>query len=186
MLRFFREILFTGIFVACLLTSLIGAAHAWQVSSEKLVKADDPSQITDAVLITEVDVAGRSIECGFFIKPALVQPILPFQADSDWLKMMSISLINRTEKTIVAGEITLNFLDTGNCRSQPCVAEQIHIGQLPSIDAYNGRTGQPLKLDARDPLDWAPDQAVVVHVGDYMDEIVHNLSDHLAVTSVNR
>lgn len=175
--------------MVCILLSALEAANAQQTSSEKLVKADDPSQITDAVMITSITVADKSVDCGLFVKPPrVIQPVAPFQAGSDWLQQMAISLFNRTNKTIVSGTITLQFLDTGDCRTQPCAADQIHFGQVPAVDAYYGRTGQPLKPEhpEQPPLNWKPGQTLTIHVGDYMDEIERSLENHLAVSSVSK
>lgn len=178
-----------GFCAACIAFGLLQAALAQLTDSEKLVRANDPAQITDAVMITDISVAGKSVDCGLFVKPPdIVQPVAPFQAGNDWLQKMTISLFNRTNKTIVFGAINLNFLDTGNCRTLPCAAEQIHIGQLPAVDAYNGRTGKPLKPQhpERQPLDWKPGQTLTVHVGDYMDEIKRNVEDFMPVTAVSK
>ncbi|HTU48176.1 MAG TPA: hypothetical protein VMF91_24155 [Bryobacteraceae bacterium] len=175
---------------ASLIFGLLGALHAQQ-TSERLVSAkDDIEQITDAVLISNIAVAGKNIECGLFIKPPVViQPVTPFQAGPDWLSQMTISLVNRTNKTIVFGGIHLTFLDTGDCSpAQPCVGAELHLGQRPAIDAFNGRTGQPLRPEhpERPPLDWRSEQTIVVHVSDYMDEIEHNLSDFMVPAAVTR
>ncbi|HTU48174.1 MAG TPA: hypothetical protein VMF91_24145 [Bryobacteraceae bacterium] len=175
---------------ASLIFGLLGALHAQQ-TSERLVKVIQATQITDAVLISNVSVAGKNIECGLFIKPPVViQPVTPFQAGPDWLSQMTISLVNRTNKIIAFGDIHMHFLDTGDCRSAPCVGAELTVGQMPAIDAFEGRTGKPLKPEhpERPPLDWKPETTIVVHVSDYMDEIEHNLSDFMApagITKVN-
>ncbi len=134
-----------GLNAGCIaLGILLGVARGQQTTGEKLVRANDPAQITDAVMISNIAVASVPVECGLFVKPpAVVQPVTPFQAGSDWLQQMTISLINRTNKTIVFGGIILHFLDTGDCHALPCVGANINLGQRPAIDAYDGRTGQP-------------------------------------------
>jgi hypothetical protein len=174
--------------VVCAMGGLVGVAQAQQ-ASERLVSVRDPEQITDAVLISNVAVVGKSVECGLFIKPPdVVQPVTPFQAGSDWLQQMTISLVNRTNKTIAFGDIHVHFLDTGDCRSLPCVGAEITLGQMPAVDAYEGRTGRPLRPEhsERPPLNWKPEQTVVVHVSDYMDEIERKLANFLAVTTVTK
>jgi hypothetical protein len=57
--------------VACLALGLVGATHAQQTSA-RLVKVKQATQITDAVMISNVAVAGRTIECGLWIKPNTV------------------------------------------------------------------------------------------------------------------
>src|SRR5581483_1838087 len=114
------------LYVICVLIGTSCVALARQTTGEKLVQANDPAQITDAVMISDISVNGKSIECGLFVKPpAVVQPLTPFQADSDWLQQMTISLCNRTDRTIVFGGIIFHFPDTGDCRSTPCVGANI-------------------------------------------------------------
>jgi hypothetical protein len=104
--------------------AFLGAALALE-TGEKVVSVKQAAQITDAVMISNVSVAGRTIECGVFIKPpAVVQPVTAFQAASDWLQQMTISLVNRTNKTIVFGAVSFSFLDTGDCQAVPCVTER--------------------------------------------------------------
>ncbi len=159
-----------------------------QAADEKLVRANDPAPITSAVLISSIEVENQIVQCGLFVKPRVIQPVAPFQASNDWLRQMNIFLVNRTYKTIVSGEITLNFLDTGDCRTVPCATAQIHIGQMPAIDAYIGRTGEPLKPDHPEQLalNWKPGQTIVVHIGEYMEDIQNSLAPHMPVTAVRR
>ena len=175
--------------VACLALGFVGAIHAQQ-TSERLVKVKQATQITDGVMISNVAVAGRTIECGLFIKPPLViQPFTPFEAGGDWLQQMTISLINRTNKTIVFGSLTLHFLDAGDCSSAaPCPGVHPKFGQIPAIDAYDGRTGLPLRLNrpVRPPLNWGPEQTIVVHVSDHMPEIEASLENYMPVSTVTK
>ncbi len=168
---------------------LLGALQSQQ-TGEKVVKVNQASQITDAVLISNVAVGGKTIECRLFIKPPVViQPVTPFQASSDWLQQMTISLVNRTNKIIVFGGLIFHFLDTGDCsQAQPCVGAELHLGQRPAIDAYDGRTGHPLRLEhpERPPLDWKPEQTIVVHVSDYLADIEKRLADYMPVTAVTK
>jgi hypothetical protein len=160
--------------IVCLALGFVGATHAQQ-TSERLVKVQQATQITDAVMISNVAVAGKTIECGLFIKPpAVVQPFTPFEAGDNWLQQMTISLINRTNKTIVFGTFSFHFPDAGDYSSAlPGFGTQLESGQVPAIDAYDGRTGQPIRPNhpERPPLDWGPEQTIVLHVSDYMPEI---------------
>ena len=134
---------FTGLLLVQI-AWLSNLADAQQTNDEKLVRALNIQHIEDAVMITDISVGDKSIKCGLFVKPPLViQPVEPFHGRSDWLRDMTISLINRTNKTIAFAEVSLRFLDTGDCRSLPCATEIIHIGQYPAVDAYSGLTGKP-------------------------------------------
>jgi len=113
-----------------------------------------------------------------------VQPVIPFQATPDWLQEMTITLINRTNKAIVYGGIIFHFLDTGDCKSQPCAGTEIHFGQLPAVDAYYARTGKPVKNRGTAPLNWGPEQTFVVHVSEYIPQIEQSLNKFMPVTDV--
>jgi len=187
--RFFRHPRSSILLAAGVLFGLLGALRAQQ-NGEKLVRFQDVEQIDDAVLISNVSVAGKTIECGLFIKPPVViQPVTPFQAGPNWLSQMTISLVNRTNKTIVFGGISLRFLDTGDCSpAQPCVGTQLHFGQRPTIDAYDGRTGKPLRPEhpERPALDWNSEQTITIHVSDYMREIEESLTNFMTAAAVTR
>lgn len=179
-----------SIYTACIIFGVLGTVHAQQ-TGEKLVDAhNNIEQITDAVLISNIAVAGKTVECGLFIKPPVViQPVTPFQAGPEWLSQMTISLVNRTNKTIVFAGLIIHFLDTGDCRSAPCARSEFHVGQRPPVDAYDGRTGQPLKPEhpERPPLDWKSEQTIVVHVSDFMPEIEESLGNYgMPVTAVTK
>ena len=160
-----------------------------QQTGEKLVKVNQVAQITDAVLISDVSIAGKPIECGLYVKPpAVVQPFTPFQAGTDWFQQMTISLVNRTSKTIVFGALIFHFLDTGDCRSGPCVGVDLELGQRPAIDAYDQRSGKPLQPEhpERPPLDWKSEQTLVIHVSDYMPDFEGRLANYLPVTNISK
>jgi len=59
---------------------------------------------------------------------------------------------------------------------------------MPEIDAYDLRTGQPLKpeLPERPPLEWKPEQTIVLHTNDYIEELQVDLSNHLPVTALTK
>lgn len=166
-----------------------GGVLALQATVDKIVYANAPVQITDAVMITSIAVEGKPIECGLFVKPpAAVEPVTPFQAGPNWLQTMTISLMNRTNKNIASGQLTLSFLDVGDCRHTPCPAGHIHLGQIPAIDAYDGRTGKPLPNPGTQPLDLKPDQVLAVHVGTYWNDILDEsgLEKFMPVTAVSK
>lgn len=170
--------------VLCASCVMFGIPHAAlaQQTSNRLVQCNDPAQITDPVLISNVAVAGKTVECGLFIKPpSVLQPVTAFQASSDWLQQMTISLVNRTNKTIVSGTVSLLFLDNAvDCRTQTCPLEQMHLGQMPAVDAYDGRTGRPLKQEqsGKAPLNWEPGQTLTLGVGDFISDIEAKLSNY--------
>jgi hypothetical protein len=189
-LQFIRKTCFNPYFCgACILFRVLIVARAQLASGERVVRVTDFLRITDPVMITNISVDGKPIECRLFIKPpGVFQAVTPFEAGGNWLSQMILSLINRTDKTIVFGGIDLDFLDTGDCRTQPCVGAQLDFGQRPAIDAYDGRTGQPLKPEhpERPPLNWKRGQTITIRVSDYMPQIEEDLSNFMSVTAVTK
>ena len=170
-----------------LLCGIFGVAAAMQNATERTIRANDPVRTTYPVMITSIAVGGKSVECGLFVKPpSVIQPITPFQAGDDWLQQMTISLFNRTEKEIVAGTVSLMVLDlTTNCHTQVCPMEQIQLGQIPKVDAYDGRTGLPLQDHSeRQPIQWLPGQTLTIRVGDYLEDMKSKLSNYEPITAV--
>ena len=172
-----------------LLLGMTASISSGQSENSRLVKADDPQQITDAVMISSVTVSGMNIQCGLFIKPpSEVQSVAPFAAAGNWLQNMDIALVNRTVRDIMFGALTIQFLDTGDCRRTPCAATELHFGQLPPVDAYYGN-GEPIKPESINgsTITWTPGKTLVIHVGDYRDQIEQALSgQNLNFVNVNR
>ena len=164
------------------------AAFAQLAPGEKLLHAKDAERVADAVMITNISVAGKTIESGLWVKwPDVFQPVAPFQAADDWLRQTTVTLFNRTSKTIVYGSLILHFVDTGDCHSTPCAGTTIEFGRMPLIDAYDARTGKPFKPNHPEmpPLDWKPLQPLTVRIADHMDDIEHSaLTKRMPVTYV--
>lgn len=101
---------------------------------------------------------------------------------------MTISLVNRTNKSIVFGSMIFHFLDTGDCKSLPCAQATPEFGRRSPIDAYDGTTGRPLRPEKieRQPLDWKPEQTIVIHISDYMGEIEQSLANFMSVTDLSK
>ncbi len=199
MQKSFRTAIMTWFRGTAVAAGLLLLALRWPVAlrsqpspGEKLVSArNDIERITDAVLISDVAVENKTVECGLFIKPPLViQPVTPFQASNDWVQHMNIFLVNRTSKVIVRGSMILRFLDTGDCStpSSRCIQSVLEFGRLPAVDAYSGRTGQPLKPERleRPPLDWRPEQTIAIHVSDYIAEIKEDSANLLPVNALSK
>ena len=96
----------------------------------------------------------------------------PVPADDNWLQKISLTLLNRTNKSIAYIQITLAFPETGDGSYQsPMRAAVLTLGQMPSGVAFNG-SGQPLKsAGAAQPLNLAPGQALTVNTADYANQI---------------
>lgn len=155
-------------------------------SGEKLVTVEPWTRL-NAVMITEVTVGGQEVQCGLLTGRRRVQPVAPFQAGSDWLKDMTIYIYNRTNKMIVAGHIVLGFPETKSGRSAPQSAYLIGLGRIPQVDAFDGRTGRPLRINPNaKALAFAPNQTLAIHVGDYISGIEASVANRMPLFYVTK
>ena len=138
-----------------------------------------PGGLMSPLFITKVVVGNRTMVLGkpisvkqYHSDPALILNNKPFEAGSGWLNDMVLYIKNRTDKTVASATVLLSFPETGNGRTEPIWIYHIRLGRIPPQDAFDGRTGSPLRIDPNaKPLNLAPGQDVVVHVADYMNEI---------------
>lgn len=177
------------------LACLVPLALGWRITpvtaatgtlGTKMVYIDAQYRV-DPVTITKLTVGDQQIQPGVSTGAREVQPGTPFQADEDWLKKMSISLKNRTDKVIVRAEVELYFPDTGDgSSSQPVTGYNMSLGQRPEIDSYS-RHGQKLPQEPSKPaLLVAPGQTFVIHVADYLDAIQSRVEETLPFAQVTR
>jgi hypothetical protein len=156
---------------ACLDTAI--AAQSDPGNGQKLVEVG-PQGRSDAVWVTKIIIGDQE-----------VHPGTPFQAGNDWLGKMSISLENRTNKTIEFSTIVLGFPETGDGRTQPQRMFDLHLGRPPAVDAFNDRTGKPIPIDpAIKPLSFVPNQTLEIRVADYMGELKAYVERSLALAQV--
>lgn len=125
---------------------------------------------SDPVTYIEVTTEGQEVQPGMSAGVYVNRPAVPFQADEDWLKNMVITLLNRTNKEIVWAELDFTFLDTGDgSPSRPVTVYRLILGQLPEIDSFSSHGRKlPPELD-KQPLSFAPEQTLVIHLADYVD-----------------
>ncbi len=106
----------------------------------------------EPVLIYSVKVGNVEVQSGMVDGFNGYLPVVPFDGDADWLQNASISLLNRTNKTIVYGNIALMFPETGDgSAQQPMSTYYLIFGRIPDVAAFTG-SGQPL----RQPSTWSP------------------------------
>jgi hypothetical protein len=176
--------------LACLVLSGLGlrivpAAAATSALGTKVVHIDAQYPV-DPVTITKVIVGDQEIQPGVSTGPREVQFGTPFQADEDWLKNMSISLKNRTDKIIVRAEVQLWFPDTGDGTTRPVTAYVITLGQLPEIDSFTSHGQKRPPEPSKPALLVAPGQTFVIHVADYLDAIQSLVEAKLSFSQVTR
>jgi hypothetical protein len=137
----------------------------------KVVDMIEVQRVWDAVRITKVAVAGQPIGTGLSGPRGEYRQGPPFQADEDWLKNMTISLNNRTDKPITCAQLRLWFPDTGDGTATRSITNYvIKLGQRPE-SALHYADGSKIPPDQMRPLLLTPSETLLVHVGDYIEEI---------------
>jgi hypothetical protein len=159
----------------------VASALAASAVAQKSISVDQAHR-EDAVAVTRVTVSGNDIQCGLIISPpnpqpgmppVQIQPVAPFQAGADWLQNTTIYLLNRTNKTVVAGQVALVFPETGTGTLQSPLNEyNITLGRLPAVDAFSYNTGRPLaEPAAAQPISLAGGQTLAINLGAYIQQI---------------
>lgn len=165
--------------LACLALSGWFGWHIGSVTSAnsgtletRVVDMQEIQNVWDAVRITKVAVGDQQIQTGISGARGEVKQGTSFQADEDWLKNMTISLTNRTDKPIVCAQLRLWFPDTGNgTTAQPMANYAITVGRRPKSSLYHADGSKIPPDPAKKVLLLAPGETLVIHVGDYIDSI---------------
>lgn len=167
--------------LGCVLVSSVWFAQRAQTTAEaapptlgdKIVDLDAQLR-SEPVIYTKVTFGNQEIQPGIFTGPGdrEIYPGTPFQADENWLKNLSISLLNRTNKEIVRAELDIDFPDIGDgSASRPMVVYRLRLGQRPEIDSFTSR-GQKLPPEpGKQPLSFVSGQTLILYLADYADEI---------------
>jgi hypothetical protein len=108
--------------------------------------------------------------------PNEIRLTTPSTTSGDWLQNITLYLLNRTDKNIVHGTITLVFPETGaGTPGSPVTVATIGFGQLPpGTVVINGHTRQPMVATARPdvkPVLLAPGQTMAVALQDFIEQI---------------
>jgi len=153
----------------------------------KSVRVDALITRFDAMTISKVTVGDQEIQPGRRSGPRGVESGAPFQADDDWLKNMSITIKNRTDRVIVCVEVQLSFPDLGDGTAErPATVYTIRVGQLPEWALYY-RDGTKMGPDpAKKPLLLAPGKTLEIRVGDFIDQIRPVVEERLPFQQVTR
>jgi len=140
----------------------------------------------DAVTIAKVTVAGQQIQPGIS-GVRQEESGTPFQADEDWLKNMSISLLNRTDKVIVCAQVQFAFPDTGDgSPAQPITTYTITVGQRPESSLHYADGSRIPPNASKKALLLAPGQTLVIPVTDSIDAIQSRIEETTLFSKVTR
>jgi hypothetical protein len=130
----------------------------------------------DAVMVTKATVHNSEVPCRWSPdSTGKLQAAALFQADDDWLANTDIYLYNRTNKPIVYGDLIVTF------PGGPNNAVPITLGIMPAVAALD-RLGKPIPQNGRTPLSFGPGQTLVIHLGDYINDITNALKPALPAT----
>jgi hypothetical protein len=122
-------------------------------------------RVWDAVRITSVTVENQQIQPGQSGARGAVKHGTPFQADEDWLKNMSISVTNRTDKPIICAQFRLWFPDTGDgTPAHAMTSYVITIGQRPESSLYYANDSKIPQDTTKKALLLAPGAALVIPI----------------------
>jgi hypothetical protein len=164
----------------------VGAAPR-QSEENRTVDIVNPQMRMDAVIITKITVGDQQIQPGVSSGPHEDKIGQMFLADDNWLKNMSITLMNRTDKIIVRASIKLYFPDTGDGDpSRPVTSFPITLGQLPEMDLFTSKGEKRPPETSRKALLWAPGQTLVIRLADYIDEIQSGVEENISFSQVTR
>jgi hypothetical protein len=152
--------------------NLAPAANPGQATG--LVSVDiDTQRSMDAVTVTSVTVGTQLMHTGVSAGAIEIKPGGPLQAGNDWLQNTSITLKNRTDKTIVCIVLGLFFPDTGDgmSSSTPVTAYFLTVGRRPDVDSFSHSGTHEAPDPNAKPLLFLPGQTLVIHFSDYFSGI---------------
>lgn len=127
---------------------------------------DDPARI---VLIKEGDM---DVTPG--VRPYKSWEGKPFQAGDDWIKNLTVTIKNLSNKEIVAASLNVYFPETGTGRGDsPVYGDVISLGRRPAMYARTGGTnGEKLEpAGTSSALQVLPGQQLTVSLAEYYAEI---------------
>lgn len=129
----------------------------------------------DAVIITNVAIGDRKIGCYWTLAASgKYEPPARFAAADDWIKDLTVTLLNRTNKRIDYVLIGLSFPQTNPERTF-----NVSLGRLPQAAAFD-REGRPKVVTGR-RLALPAGATLILRGSDYADAIAGTLSPVLVV-----
>jgi hypothetical protein len=164
--------------LACLVMGSFGWHTASAAASNagtlgtKVVNMREIQRVWDAVRITAVTIGTQRIQTGLSGARGEIKPGTPFQADEDWLKNMTISLTNRTDKPVVCAQLRIWFPDTGDgTATRPMTSYVITVGQRPESSLYY-KDGSKISADTtKKALLLAPGETLAIQIAPEIEAI---------------
>lgn len=158
-------------------TQWLRPAKSAAVETERQVEVTPTDQMSP-VAATEVRLGSTVVQPGRMLQQGRVERITPFQAGDDWIQNLTLHLYNRTNKTIVFAEIIFLFRESGSV-ARSGRGFDLELGRIPP-SAPGGLRPQP---SDRQPISFLPGQTMVVHLGDYIEQIRRQVEPVLPVAA---
>lgn len=158
-----------------------GAAEAPNTRRVRLnsKQPDDPARI---VLVREGDM---DVTPG--VRPYKSWQGKPFQANDDWVRNLTVTIENLSNKEIVAASLNVYFPETGTGRGDsPVYGDVISLGRRPAMYARTGGTnGEKLEpAGTSPPLQILPGRQLVVPLAQYYPEIQGAVEQSLSMSNL--
>lgn len=164
-------------FLLVLARQSVMPANLAAVKTERQVEVTPTDQMSP-VAATEVRLGNAIVQPGRMLQRGRVEPITSFQAGDDWIQNLTLYLYNRTNKTIVFAEIIFLFRESGSL-ARSGRGFDLELGRIPP-SAPGGLRPQP---SDRQPISFLPGQTMVVHLGDYIEQIRRQVEPVLPVAA---
>jgi hypothetical protein len=145
-----------------------GAAAAAQ--TERQVRFHIANKF-EPVVVTKITAGNVAVQAGRFIKPAgeAQDPITPFSADDDWIRNLTVYVLNRTNRTIVYASLNLGFPETTVGQTQAFFP--LFLGRIPESIPFDSHGAPIRRPEGSQPIRFRPGQTMAIHLGDYIDQI---------------
>lgn len=167
------------------LSAVQGGQSAAQAPNTRRVRLnskhpDDPARI---VLVREADM---DVTPG--VRPYKSWEGKPFQAGDDWVKNLTVTIKNLSNKEIVAASLNVYFPETGTGRGDsPVYGDVISLGRRPAMYAKAGGTNnEKLEPAGTSPaLQVLPGQQLTVSLAQYYPEVQAAVEQSRPISNLN-
>lgn len=146
--------------------------------------------LLDPVWIIKVAIGNQFLLAPYDARlPHLSGQVMPgqmFSAGDDWLKGMTIYVMNRTNKPVAWLDIAIRFPQAGNGRTRPARIFEIKLGRMPDADAIYGNGNPiPAAFMGTKPLNLQPGATLAIHVSDHIDKMQAYVGNAMPLTEIN-
>jgi hypothetical protein len=136
-------------------------------------------EYTSPIAVTKVTFGAAVVQKGRFAKPsgAPQDPVTPFVADGDWIRGLTIYILNRTNKAIVQLKIAFPFPELTDYVAHTGAGVSIMFGTVPASALFDEK-GRPVRLAPAQPaapFRIGPGETLAIRLSDYMDKFMKDV-----------